>query len=333
MIRAVPIPINWHPRLSVFASEPFLKAVSDEYGWLGGVDGSGRLRCILPYTVIRKAMIRMVRFRVETIPVEKTLDIEGEKSFLNSAMEYFRSVGADIVIPATTNTIFRTFPDGAAAAPYGSFIIDLGESEEGIWQNVHSTMRKNINGARKSGVRIRSGTEHLDGAYKLIVDTFARSKISFMSYESFKRYVLGLGENGLIMIADYQGVAQSYVLFAFSEYCAYAIYAGNIAGQQNGSNKLIYWEAIRLFKSMGVKRFDFVGARINPQKGSKQETINKLKERFGARLVQGYMWKYSLRPVKALAYSLAVRLLRGGDIVDAERHKLKTFQSSIAQRG
>ena len=46
------------------------------------------------------------------------------------------------------------------------------------------------------------------------------------------------------------------------------------------------------------------------------------KERFGGQLFQGYMWKYSLRPLQYAAYSLAVRLLRGGDIVDAERHKL-----------
>ncbi len=55
----------------------------------------------------------MVRFRVETIPLEEELDVQEEKSFLNSAVEYFRSIGADMIIPATTNTIFRTYPDGA----------------------------------------------------------------------------------------------------------------------------------------------------------------------------------------------------------------------------
>ena len=53
----------------------------------------------------------MVRFRVETIPLEGELDVQKEKSFLNSAIDFFRSIGADMVIPATTNTIFRTYPD------------------------------------------------------------------------------------------------------------------------------------------------------------------------------------------------------------------------------
>ena len=316
------IEINWHPGLPIFASEPFLKATGDEYGWLGGFDDSGKLRCVLPYTIIQKAIFRMVRFRVETIPLEGELDVQEEKSFLNSAIEYFRSIGADMVIPATTNTIFRTYPDGADAAPYGSYIIDLTQPEDILWRNIDRITRQNINTAQKKGVSIRSGIEHLDAAYMLVVDTFKRSKLPFMSYEAFKRYVLGLGENGKIMIADYQGVAQSYVVFAFSNYCAYAVYAGNIANQHQGANKLLYWEAIRLFQKLGVQRYDFVGARIDPEKGSKQEAINSFKKRFGAELKQGYMWKYSLHPLKYRLYCLAARLRSGGDIVDAERHKL-----------
>jgi lipid II:glycine glycyltransferase (peptidoglycan interpeptide bridge formation enzyme) len=74
---------------------------------------------------------------------------------------------------------------------------------------------------------------------------------------------------------------------------------------------------------MDVKRFDFVGCRINPEKGSKQEGIMLFKKYFGGRLSQGYIWKYTIRPLKSAAYSLAVRLLRGGDIVDRERHKME----------
>ena len=148
-MKATPIEINWHSGLPIFASESFLKAVGDEYGWLGGIDESGKLRCILPYTIIRKAIFRMVRFRVETIPLGEGLDVEEEKSFLNSAIEYFRSIGADMIIPATTNTIFRTYPDGADAAPYGSYVIDLSQPEDILWRNIERITRQNINTASK----------------------------------------------------------------------------------------------------------------------------------------------------------------------------------------
>jgi len=40
------------------------------------------------------------------------------------------------------------------------------------------------------------------------------------------------------------------------------------------------------------------------------------------------MWKYNLNPIKYPIYSLAVKLLRGGDIVDREKHKLNQIHSS-----
>lgn len=330
-MKATPIPINWNPALPIFASESFLKAVSDEYGWLGGTDDTGNLRCILPYTIIKKAIFRMVRFRVETINVGEEISIDEERTFLNNAVAYFRMIGADAIIPATTNTIFRTYPDGADAAPYGSYIIDLTKPEDDIWRNIDRIMRQNIKTAIKNGVTVRDGSDDLKAAHELIVETFQRSKLPFMGYEEFIKFIFGLGNNSKILIADCNGIPQSYAVFGFSNYCVYAIYAGNIDNQQQGANKLLYWEAIRLFKGLGVQRYDFVGARINPEKGSKQDAINALKRRFGSQLKQGYIWKYSIKPFKYKLYNIAARWRSGGDIVDAERFKLNQMNNVTSE--
>lgn len=322
-MRATPVEINWHPGLSIYASETFLKAVGDEYGWLGGMDDSGKLRCILPYTVIRKGKIfRMVRFRIETILLEEELDVKEEKAFLNSVIQYFRSDEADMIIPATTNTIFRTYPDGAVAAPYGTYIIDISQPEETLWSNLNSSHRRKVRLAIKNGVQIRSGMEYLKVVYELVRDTFKRSNLGFMGFGAFKRYILGLNENVKILVADYQGAIQGCVVIPFSNHSAYYVYGGSVPKPLTGATNLLHWEAIQMFRKLGVKRYDFVGVRINPDKGSKQEGLMAFKERFGGQLVEGYMWKYSLHPLKYAVYSLAVRILRGGDIVDQERHKL-----------
>lgn len=323
--------IRWHPGLPIFASESFLKAVGDEYGWLGGIDEQGQLRCVLPYTVIRKASCRMVRFRVETILVGEELDVLEEKSFLNSAVEYFRSAGMDIIIPATTNTIFRTHPDGAIAAPYGTYSIDLGKSDEVLWNNLHSKHRNVIRNATKKGVIIETGMNHLTAAYGLICDTFRRSKLGFMSYGAFERYILSLGEYVKIFVAVNQGALQGCAVIPFSNHSAYYVYGGTMPGPITGAMNLLHWEAIRHFRQLEVKRYDFVGVRINPEKGSKQEGLKMFKERFGGQLVQGHIWKYRLSPLKSFAYSFAVRLLRGGDIVDREHHKLTRTNSSLSR--
>jgi hypothetical protein len=227
-IRVEPIQIQWDPSLPVFAKEEFLSAVGDEYGWLGGMDEAGTLRCVLPYTIVHKAGLRMVRFRIETIACGPSLDVLEEKVFLNSVIQHFRRSGADVIIPPANNTLFRAYPDGAMAAPYGSYVIDLQQPEDTLWLNVSKTTRQNITSARKDGVLIREGIQFLDPAYDMIRETFIRSKMPFMSRESFKRFAVALGENGKLLMAEYQGVAHSYSLFAFSKPCAYAM-GGNLS--------------------------------------------------------------------------------------------------------
>jgi hypothetical protein len=321
-MNVTPIDIDWHPRLSIYASKEFLKTVGDEYGWIGGTDSSGNLRCVLPYTIVRKATLRMVRFRVETIPLGDGITIQEERSFLNGTVDYFRSIGADVIIPSSTNAIFRTYPDDAMAAPYGTYIIDLQQPEEALWKNVHSKHRNVIRNAEKKGVRILDGAEHTEATYSLIEETFKRSAMPFMSHKAFERMVRGLGENVKLFVADYHGAIQGCAVVPFSQQSAYYAYGGTIAEPLSGATNLLQWDAIRYFRSIGVKHYDFCGVRIKPEKGSKAAGLMMYKQRFGPQLLQGYLWKHALRPLKSAIYSWAVRVLRGGDIVDCEHHKL-----------
>lgn len=299
--------------------------MGDEYGWLGGIDNSGKIRCVLPYTIIRKAMVHLVRFRVETIPLDEEFDIEQEKLFLDSVVEYFRSISADIIIPGSTNAIFRTYPAGAIAAPYGTYIIDLSQPEEILWGNIHSKHRNVIRNAIRKGVQILNGMEYVETAHRMVRDTFKRSELPFMSYNAFLRMMHGLGQNAKVFVADYQGVLQGCAVIPFSNHSAYYVYGGSIPASLTGAMNLLQWEAIRHFRGLGIKHYDFCGVRINPEKGSKQAGLMMFKERFGPRLIHGYMWKHPINPIKSAIYSLAVRLLRGGDIVDEERHKLTSI--------
>ncbi len=317
-----PIEIHWEQDLPIFASEKFLVLVGKKYGWLGGFDNTGEMRCILPYTILQKSLITMARFRVGIINVGKVLSIDEEKIFLNNVVKYFKSIGIDMIIPATPNTIFRIYPDGAIVAPYGTYIINLINNEDILWNNLHSKHRNVIRNAIKKGVQIKYGLEYLNMAYDMINKTLKRSKLTFMSYKNFKKLLLGLDNNVNIFGAFYKGTMQGCAVIPFSLYSAYYLYGGSISKPLTGSMNLLHWEAIRLFKKRRVKRYDFFGVRKNPEKGSKQYGLKMFKERFGGQLVQGYMWKSSFKPVNYAIYSLLVKLLRGGDIVDNECHKL-----------
>jgi hypothetical protein len=321
-LKATAVDIRWHSGVPIYASEAFLKCEDDEFGWVGGTDLHGRLRCVLPYTIIRKPGLRMVRFRTETIPIEADLTLDEERSFLNRVVEYSRSTGADMIIPSGNAAIFRTHPDGAAAVPYGTYVKDLTKSEAVLMSEIRKTYRQNIRKATAAGVQIKCGPEYLDVAYELVSTTLKRSGSNFKTCSEFKRRVLALGEYVKIFVAEHEGVIQGCMVAPFSQHTAYNCYAGSKPEPVLGAMHLLHWEAIRKFRELGVKRFDFQGVRINPDKGSKQEGISNYKQGFGGDLIQGFLWKYPLCPLKSIAYSLAVRWLRGGDIVDQEHRKL-----------
>jgi hypothetical protein len=316
------VPINWHTDLPIFASGSFLSTVSKEYGWIGGFEGTKRLLCVLPYTLIRKARIRLVRFQSETIPFSEDFSLDQEKTFLNKVLEFLRRTGADIIIPPRTSAIFPTFPEGAIAAPYATFIVDLRQTEEEIWRNINHTYRKDIQNAVKKGLRVRIDSQNLEKAYAIIRGTFQRSGLPFMDLREFLRLARGLGEHVKVFWAEVEGIPQSVAVFPFSQYCAYGVYGGSVPGGTAAAFKLIQWEAMKYFRSIGVRRYDLVGSRVNPEKGSKQEGLMLFKKRFGAEWAQGFMWKYPFSRWKYAVYQSAIRFQRGGDIVDQERHKL-----------
>jgi hypothetical protein len=322
-LKAEPIKIQWNPSLPVFAKEEFLRAVGDEYGWLGGIDESETLRCILPYTVVCKAGVRMVRFRIETIPCGTEVEVMREKSFLNSVVQYFRKTRADVIIPASTNAIFRTYPDCAVAAPYGTYFITLEKPENALWTAVSASHRRHVRSAEKSGVQVRNAPEYVTAAHTIIRDTFAKSSLPFMAFEEFARLIRGLEGNVHLLVAERQGKVQCCAVNAFSHHTAHYMYGGSIPDAVPGAMHLLHWEAIRMYRRLGVRRYDFYGARINPAPDSKAAGLAAFKERFGAELDQGYIWKCRISILKSALYTFGVRWLRGGDIVDAEHHKLE----------
>jgi len=321
-LRAEAIKIQWDPTLPIFAKEEFLSAVGDEYGWLGGIDESGSPSCILPYTVICKAGVRMVRFRTEVLPCGMGLSVPEEGYFLNDVVQHFRKVRADVIIPASNNAIFRTYPEAAMAAPYGTYFVSLQKPENDLWAAVSSSHRRHVRAAEKAGVHVRNAPEHLAQAHTIVRDTFAKSSMPFMSLEKFTHLFEVLKGNAHLLVAELDGKIQCCMLIPFSGYAAYYMYGGSIPNAARGAMHLLHWEAMRTYRDMGVNRYDFYGARVNPAPDSKAAGLAAFKERFGAELNQGYIWKTRVSTLKSTLYSFGVRWLRGGDIVDAEHHKL-----------
>lgn len=326
-ITARPIPIRWRSDLPITAAEAFLRAVSDDYGWIGGYSDGDELRCILPYSMVAKLGMRMVRFRTDTIPLTSDFDVEEERAFLSGVLEHLRSLGADLILPASNTALFRTYPEGAVAAPYGTFVKDLTLTEEELLAEMDAGCRKNIRRAARAGVQVKVSMVYLEPAYDLTKKTMARSGARLKGFGDIQRLAKSLGSQLKVFAAEHQGGMQAALICAFSEHSAYSLYGGTIPQPAQGAMHLLHWEAMRQFRQEGVRRFNFTGVRVDPEPGSKQEGISIFKSRFGGEFLRGYTWKYSFNGLKFGAYSLAMRLAAGGDVVDKEHRKLAEYQA------
>src|SRR5262249_33797949 len=97
-LRANFIDPAWTPEFPVCASPEFMRTVSRENGWIEGIDEAGQRRCVVPYCVIRKGGMTLVRFTSETI-AQGELGLDDEKQFLNAVVELLRTRGIDVIVP------------------------------------------------------------------------------------------------------------------------------------------------------------------------------------------------------------------------------------------
>jgi lipid II:glycine glycyltransferase (peptidoglycan interpeptide bridge formation enzyme) len=166
--------------------------------------------------------------------------------------------------------------------------------EEELWNNLHVKHRNVIRNSIKKGVEIVINPKNLDDLYDLMKLTMDRSNIWFFTRPEFNLYMTKMEGKQMYFIAYYNGVAQGCAIMPFSNHASYYSYGGSVKRPLTGAINYMHWEAIKYFKSLGVRSYDFVGARIKPVKGSKLEGIQRFKSRFGGELIIGYLWKFPL---------------------------------------
>ncbi len=284
---------------------------------------------IFDETAILLIMVqRRLLFRFVDLPSEPFVFGDGFKgdSFLDEATYICKKqLHVDWIGPSATTALFSHTPKDAQTIPFGSHIINLSKSEDEIWANMHSKHRNVIRKAEKDGVVIQMGREEMLSDYqKLDEATWKRSgqeKDLFPVYQNlFTKYP----QNTVLYMAYYNGEPQGGAIFLKNEEISYYLYGASKDSPKIGAMNYLHWRAIRDFKQEGVKKYSFVGCRINEDIDSKCHGIQRFKERFGGTLFVGYMFKVILKPFKYKLFRLLQRIKNGRwvkDVVDQEIEK------------
>jgi hypothetical protein len=322
----VPESERFSENLPVFATAEYTRFLEETEKsttiWFHWVADMGT-QFIIPLTVKKKYYFKVGTFLTSTICTAEKIDLENEKIFLNSVIKTIKAQKICNWIQQSPNwAIFNAYPDGAVFTNFGSYRINLcSKTKDELLNSIHVKDRADIRKALKEGIVIKRGLDYLGIALHLIKHTAEKAGMRVPSVNDLR----SIKDNIEVFLSYYNDVPQTSAIFYTNKFAWYNMYAGTSDKPFRGSNTLLYWAAIRSAKEDGVSIFDFVGARLNPQTGSKQEKIQRFKQHFGVEIATGFMWKMPISKSKFYIYQLLIKILGiirrqeiKGDIIDQE---------------
>jgi len=229
--------------------------------------------------------------------------------------------------------ILSAVPAGATSCEFGSYIIDLeNQTEEQIFNKFHPKYQKAISHSFRNNARIEVGRHTLEDFHDLYLQTMSRAGLHPVPLYQFARLYDYLGENRVFSAVVHDSEKPIGAVFIMSsKYAAFVAHAGsNGKNKLYGAMKFLNYEMMKLMKSNGVKRYDFVGVRIN-NKNPELEGIFKFKKRFGGDLKRGYLWKIDINTGSAATFDILKKVRIGNapmpDIIDQVTLESKQFNN------
>ncbi len=274
----------------------------------------------------------------------EALPPEREAAFISSLLQHLRDDRlCDRLLQPVIVDLFQSFPAESRHCAFGSYILPLQQkSEDELLQGMHHDHRRKIRGAVRQGAEVRFGRDQLPAFAKLHARAFEGSAIRSGNEVYFQDLYdrLAQSDHVLCAVVCFGGTPMGGAFVPFTRHAGYYLSGGSAAEvEPSGAIKLLHWEIIRRLRTLGVEKYDFLGARLSDVQGTKLEFIQRFKSRFGCELQQGYLWKMDLRPAACQGWDvmhwvnarLKGRPLALPDIIDQEQAKARPAASDLIE--
>lgn len=289
--------------IGAFATLDYLKNKGQDYGYIYGILNNK----IIMYTAFilkKKYLFCLVEFQTAVICLYEQYKCLDSQFLEDAVLSLGKKYDVDFICQNPAYAIFDTVPRGADYTYFGSYVCDLQNSEEVLWKNVHSKHRNVIRKAIKSGVEIKFNATDIHQVYKMLKDTQDRSGNNFISEECFYTLRNSLPHRIDIVAAYHEDILQGCAILVYDNDNVYYLYGGSCPKTSIGAMNLLHWRAMIYYKNMGLKHYDFVGARLSDNISVKLHGIQRFKGRFGGELHKGFLWKYIFKRHKYILYKL-----------------------------
>lgn len=188
-----------------------------------------------------------------------------------------------------------------------NFIIDLSLDENTLLKNTHPKTRYNIKLAQKKGVKVleKSDDKSFEQYLELYFQTTKRQGYHGHNRDYHKKVweVLKKEEMVRLLIAYYKNEPlTAWMLFNFKDILYYPYGGSSQNYREVMASNLIAWEAVKLGKKLGLKKFDMWGA-LGPDADPKDPWygFHRFKQGYGGELVE-YIGTFDLVKNQALYF-------------------------------
>lgn len=174
-----------------------------------------------------------------------------------------------------------------------TYILDLRQSLEALWQNMSHARRNDITKAAKEGFAVKK-IEDLRILRDLVLKISARNKkqINVSCLDNVLFHFANTG-NSLTFITYCQDKPAAGIFLIFNKGVARTIFSGyDYAFKHRGAKSLSYWESIKVMKGLGLESLDF-GGSMNP-------VFERHLREFGGSLAPYYVINKARMPLEIL---------------------------------
>ena len=179
---------------------------------------------------------------------------------------------------------------GFASKPWGTFLIDLSQSQETLWSNVDKAARKLVERTRERGVEVVEARNEADlHAYlDVINESRRRAGLILYPYSNVLWKVLQSSSTGAVLLARkgddvlaglsvtwFNGYVNEWGAGTSQKAIDEKLYAGDV----------LKWHVIEEGKRRGFRYYDLTGVNPNP-KDEKEAGILRFKAKWGGQLTR-----------------------------------------------
>lgn len=290
--------VKGHPASSVFHSTEWLKALHSAYGYEPVVYTTcGPSAAITSGIVFCKVESWLTGRRLVSLPFSDHCEPLVENSAeLNALLPRVRE---SVLAEGWKYCEIRPLhfePDIATSFgqcnQYLWHVVDLRPSMDGIFRNLHGSVRRKIRRAEREALIYEEGnSEHLlEQFYKLVVATRRRHHLPPQPIKWFRSLIAALGPNLKIRVASKNGAAIASILtLSHGKTVTYKYGCSDHRMHPLGGVSLVLWNTIQQAKAAGYEALDLGRSDLG------NEGLASFKENWGGtRFDLGY-WRYPNR--------------------------------------